>query len=83
MAPTAAMLILPHLGETTSPVVPTSPPPEVKASALKWIALGKSFFVRAKSGSISKESKMEVDRCLSADSGLENRFLEAFELSWW
>ncbi|MBA0739203.1 hypothetical protein Gogos_012493, partial [Gossypium gossypioides] len=76
MAPTAAMLILPHLGETTSP------PPEVKASALKWVALGKSFFVRTKSGSISKESKMEVDRCLSADSGLENRFLEAFELSW-
>ncbi|KAG4209624.1 hypothetical protein ERO13_A03G212600v2 [Gossypium hirsutum] len=40
MAPTAAMLILPHLGETTSPVVPPSPPPEVKASALKWVALG-------------------------------------------
>ncbi|KAK8530067.1 hypothetical protein V6N13_102948 [Hibiscus sabdariffa] len=68
MAPTAAMLILPHIGET-------SPPQEVKVSASKCVAvaLGKSFLIRTKSGSKSKEPKMEVDRSSSADSALENR----------
>ncbi|KAE8721774.1 hypothetical protein F3Y22_tig00015132pilonHSYRG00014 [Hibiscus syriacus] len=56
MAPTAAMLILPHVGET-------SPPPlEVKVSASKWIALGKSFLFRTKSGLKREEPKIEVDR---------------------
>ncbi|KAK8563156.1 hypothetical protein V6N13_018303 [Hibiscus sabdariffa] len=77
MAPTAAMLILPHLGEKTPP------PVEVKASASKWVALGKGFLIRTKSGSKSKEPKMEADRSSSADSALENRLLEALEHTWW
>ncbi|XWS67557.1 hypothetical protein CRYUN_Cryun04dG0016500 [Craigia yunnanensis] len=84
MAPTAAMLILPHQGKTTSPALPPSlsPPLDVKVSALKWVALG-SLLIRGRSGSKSKEPKMEVDRSFSADSEWEKRFLEAFELSWW
>ncbi|KAL4281938.1 hypothetical protein GQ457_03G001000 [Hibiscus cannabinus] len=78
MAPTAAMMILPHLGEKTPP------PVEVKASASKWVALGKGFLIRTKSGFKNKEPpKMEVDRSPSADSALENRLLEALEHTWW
>lgn len=84
MAPTAAMLILSHEGKTTSPALPPPPPPplEVKATALKWVALG-GLLIRGRSGSKSKEPNMEVDRSFSADSAREKRFLEALELSWW
>ncbi|KAK8616536.1 hypothetical protein V6N13_018084 [Hibiscus sabdariffa] len=66
---TAALLILPHIGETTSP------PQEAKVSNSKCVAvaMGKSFLIRTKSGSKSKKPKMEVDRSSSADSALENR----------
>ncbi|KAE8706625.1 hypothetical protein F3Y22_tig00110391pilonHSYRG00096 [Hibiscus syriacus] len=77
MAPTAAMLILPHVGETAPP------PLEVKVSASKWMALGKSFLLRTKSGSKSKQPNMEVHHSSSSDSALESRLLEALEHTWW
>ncbi|XWS62516.1 hypothetical protein CRYUN_Cryun06bG0017800 [Craigia yunnanensis] len=84
MAPTAAMLILSHQGKPTSPALPPplSPPLEVKVSSLKWVALG-SLLIQGRSGSKSKEPKMEVDRSFSADSAWEKWFQESLELSWW